>query len=56
MENWNVVSVECIDTLDPKVVRITILVAGIHYGIDIPASIYPDLAGSLGWPTNPCSE
>ncbi len=56
MENWQVISVDCSEEFDPKIVRVTILVAGIHYGIDIPSNLYPEIGASLGWPTNPCTE
>ncbi len=65
MENWEVLSVECIDTFDPPIVRVTVRVPvpdlsggliGREYSIDINSEIYPDLSTSLGWPTNPCTQ
>ena len=55
MENWQVISVECIDTFDPPIVRVTVRVLTQEYSIDINSEIYPDLRESLGWPTNPCA-
>lgn len=51
------VSVDCIDTLDPKVVRVSFYDANGNtiYAIDIPASIYPEIGATFGWPTNPCT-
>ncbi len=56
MENWEVIKVECIETFDPKIVRVTVNVLGIPYSIDIPSPIYPDISAPLGWPTNPCNQ
>lgn len=52
-----IVSVECIDTFDPKVIRINVLLPnGLSYSFDIPEPIYPALAPQLGLPTdNPCA-
>ncbi|MEH3109022.1 MAG: hypothetical protein PGN22_02825 [Agrobacterium cavarae] len=54
MSNLEIVTVECIDTFDPPVVRVTIQKGDIYYAVDINSEIYPDLAPVLGWPTNPC--
>lgn len=52
----NVISVDCIDTLDPKQVRVTVrLNGGEIYSFDIPAALYPEIGAPLGWPTNPCT-
>lgn len=56
MENWQVIKVECIDTFDPPIVRVTVNVLGQEYSIDINSEIYPDLSSTLGWPTNPCAD
>lgn len=55
--NMVTVSVDCIDTLDPKVVRVSFYDANGNtiYAIDIPASIYPEIGATFGWPTNPCT-
>lgn len=51
-----VISQECIDNFDPKIVRTTVRIAGIEYSFDIPSPIYPEIAAPLGWPTNPCTN
>jgi len=50
-----IVTVECIDTLDPKVVRVTITLNGtVIYVLDIPQPVYNPIGLLNGWPTDPC--
>ena len=52
----NVISVECIATFDPKIIRVTIGNPNQPvYVIDIPEPLYPDIGAALGWPTDPCA-
>jgi hypothetical protein len=51
------ISVDCIDTFDPPVVRVTVRAFGGEiYSFDIPSALYPEIGAPLGWPTNPCNE
>lgn len=50
------ISVDCIDTFDPKVVRVTVRAFGGEiYSFDIPSPLYPEIGAQFGWPTNPCT-
>lgn len=50
------ITVECIDTLDPKVVRVTVSVGGTPvYAFDVPSALYNALALANGWPSDPCA-
>lgn len=51
-----VVTVECVDTFDPKVVRVFVHADPVWYGFDIPSNLYPSIALINGWPTNPCDR
>ncbi len=51
-----VISVQCIDTYDPKVIRVILLQdTGLQYTADIPEPVYNSIFGALGWPPNPCA-
>ncbi len=50
------ISIDCIDTFDPKVVRVTVRAFGEEiYSFDIPSPLYPEIGAQFGWPTNPCT-
>lgn len=49
------ITVECVDTLDPKIVRVTIHAPLNPVSFDIVASDYAAIATTLGWPASPCS-
>lgn len=50
------ISVECIDTFDPKIIRVSLLAnTGLAYTLNIPQPLYPDIGAALGWPTDPCA-
>jgi len=51
-----VISVECIDTFDPKVIRVRFKVGAVDYALDFPCELYTGMQAQFGFPDNPCGD
>jgi hypothetical protein len=52
----DLITVECINDFDPKLVRVTVHTPVQDYSFDIVASDYAAVATTLGWPASPCDS